>query len=159
MPASSYVPTLTHGPDLDVWKVLKEEDCDPIKILARHALGDDPTLSFAAARELAQYIHPKKRALDLRAHVKTQVSYQIVSFASLEPDQAKELAAASSEMMKTRMPKTRDAVRLAEAAAPRISPQIIEAMRDNMEAEAEEDEAAFEGETFEGLATLKSPNN
>jgi hypothetical protein len=134
------IPIGAHGPDIDVVKVLVEEGCDPIRILAKLAMGSDDNLSFAAAKELAQYVHPKKKAMDLRASVKTAVTYQVVSFSDVAPDAAKQLSEQTKNLMQQKLPRTRAEVRLAAAAAPVISAQVIEAMREDIEALEDEDD-------------------
>lgn len=75
-------------------------DCNPIEIMAQFALGGGDMvgadvksdLQFAAAKELAQYLFPKKRSLDVQKDVKHTVSFEVVSFKDIEPNKAIELA-------------------------------------------------------------------
>lgn len=54
---------------VEVEAVLLKMKCDPIEIMAKVALGkisgEDAGLKFAAAKELAQYIAPKRRSIEI----------------------------------------------------------------------------------------------
>jgi len=71
---------LVNKPILDT---LEEEGVDPIRIMAKFASGElaeDADQQLAAAKELAQYVHPKKRSLDVNKEIKASVTFSVVRF-------------------------------------------------------------------------------
>jgi hypothetical protein len=130
-PLGAHSPLINH----DILRTLEEEGADPIRLLAQAVNGDltaDPVLRIAAAKELAQYIHPKKKALDLRASGKLAVTYNVVNFSEVMPDQAKQLAEQTQALLDNR-PRTKAEVRQAVRATPVNSAVLIEAMRSDVE--------------------------
>lgn len=130
-------PLGVHSPLInnDILQTLQEEGADPIRLLAQAVNGDltqDPVLRIAAAKELAQYIHPKKKALDLRASGKLAVTYNVVNFSEVMPDQAAQLREQTQALIDNR-PKTIAEVRQRVRATPVNSAVLIEAMRNDVE--------------------------
>jgi hypothetical protein len=78
----------------DIIETLEEEGVDPIRVLAKFAKGDmgDEAAQLSAAKELAAYVYPKKRSLDVNKEIKASVSYQIVNFKDVMPDEAEVLS-------------------------------------------------------------------
>lgn len=75
--------------------------CNPIAVMASFANGStpngmpiEPGQQLAAARELAKYVFPQKRSLDVQKDVKHQVTFEVVSFKDVEPEAALKLAEA-----------------------------------------------------------------
>lgn len=119
----------------DLIQTLEEEGADPIRVLAQMCTGDltaDPNLRFAAAKELAQYLHPKKKALDLRSSGKLAVTYNIVNFSDVMPDEANQLREATQQMIDNR-PRTKAEVKALARATPVNSATLVEAMRHDVE--------------------------
>lgn len=130
-------PLGVHSPLInnDLLQTLEEEGVDPIRVLAQVASGSltaDPALRLSAAKELAQYLHPKKKALDLRANGKLAVTYNVVNFSEVMPDQAAALAAQTQALLDSR-PKTRAEVKQLVRVTPVNSAALVEAMRDDVE--------------------------
>lgn len=124
-----------HSPmiNLDVMQTLEEERVDPIRVMARLARdGETEELRLSAAKELAQYIHPKKKALDLRAQGKLQVTYNIVNFSDVMPDEAATLEAQTKALLDSR-PRTRHEIKMLSKMVQPQSAAIIEAMRSDVE--------------------------
>ena len=69
---------------------LAELDCDPIEGLV--TIANDPTssqeLKRQAYKELAQYVAPKRKAVDMTASVDGNISIDIVKFSDIEEDEA-----------------------------------------------------------------------
>ena len=119
----------------DLFQTLEEEGVDPIRIMAQVANGEltpDPVMRFAAAKELAQYIHPKKKSLDMRMSGKMQVTYNVVNFSEVMPDQAQALREQTQAMIDNR-PRTRAEVKAIVRATPVNSAALVEAMRSDVE--------------------------
>jgi hypothetical protein len=77
-----------------VFYTLEKEKVDPIQVLAAFAKGqlsDDPAHQLSAAKELANYLHPKKKSVDVKAEAKVGVTYEVVSFKDIAPTKAKVL--------------------------------------------------------------------
>lgn len=50
-----------------VHEILASENCEPLRILARHANNiDDPMTSINAAKELCKYIYPTLRSVEVK---------------------------------------------------------------------------------------------
>tara|TARA_Y100001937_G_scaffold111919_1_gene159014 strand:- start:543 stop:845 length:303 start_codon:yes stop_codon:yes gene_type:complete len=65
---------------------LEELNCDPIEGMAM-IMNDtslDHSLRLAAMKELAQYVAPKRKAVDIDATVDGSVNIQVVKFADLD---------------------------------------------------------------------------
>lgn len=119
----------------EVIKLLEEEGCDPLRILAQIAMGNlgaDVDHRLSAAKELAQYVHAKKRSVDISAHIKGNVTYNIVSFGDVAPEAAAELGNQAKAML-TAYPKSRAAMKEAIAESKELPALVIEAVRDNAE--------------------------
>jgi hypothetical protein len=120
----------------EVFSTLAEEECDPIRILAKIAngeMGADIDHQLSAAKELAQYMHAKKRSIDMRAAVKGNITYNIVQFGQVAPEEAqilRERARASLAKPKT-MKEVKALVAEENQKAP--SAVVIEAMRESVE--------------------------
>ena len=120
---------------MDILAVLEEEGVDPIRVLAQVANGQisaDPILRMQAAKELAQYVHPKKKALDLRASGKLAVTYNVVNFSEVMPDQAAQLKEQTQALLDSR-PRTKAEVKQLVRTTPVNSAVLIEAMRNDVE--------------------------
>ena len=69
---------------------LAELDCDPIEGMV--TIANDPTssqeLKLQAYKELAQYVAPKRKAVDMTASVDGNISIDIVKFSDIEEDEA-----------------------------------------------------------------------
>jgi hypothetical protein len=132
------VPSLGVGNALinyDVLKMLEEEDCDPLRVLAKFVSGEIAApveARLSAAKELAQYVAPKKRSLDMSAHVKGNVTYNVVNYSEVMPDQAQQLRAMTQELL-DQQPLSRDQMKALVRATPMHSATIIEAMREDIE--------------------------
>ncbi|HMV57030.1 MAG TPA: hypothetical protein PKD38_07465 [Nitrospira sp.] len=130
-------PLGAHSPlvNMDILEVLEEEGVDPIRVLAQVANGQisaDPILRMQAAKELAQYVHPKKKALDLRASGKLAVTYNVVNFSEVMPDQAAQLKEQTQALLDSR-PRTKAEVKQLVRTTPVNSAVLIEAMRNDVE--------------------------
>jgi len=71
---------------------LEELNCDPIEGMAM-IMNDtslDHSLRLAAMKELAQYVAPKRKAVDIDATVDGSVNIQVVKFADLDEDNSTE---------------------------------------------------------------------
>jgi hypothetical protein len=119
----------------DVLQTLEDEGADPIRYMAKIVNGDEPAspeIRFAAAKELAMYVHPKKKALDLRMQGKVAVTYNVVQFSQVMPDEAQALADQTRAMLDNR-PRTRAEVRQIERSTAVNSAALVEAMRRDVE--------------------------
>ena len=130
-------PLGAHSPlvNMDILAVLEEEGVDPIRVLAQVANGQisaDPILRMQAAKELAQYVHPKKKALDLRSSGKLAVTYNVVNFSEVMPDQAAQLKEQTQALLDSR-PRTKAEVKQLVRSTPVNSAVLIEAMRNDVE--------------------------
>lgn len=143
-------PLGVHSPliNSDIFQTLEEEGCDPIRIMAMIANGAVEVIvpqsgeklaipveiseRLNAAKELAQYLYPKKRSLDLRASGKLAVTYNIVNFSEVMPDQAAQLAEQTQQMIDNR-PRTKAEVRQLARMTPVNSAALVEAMRHDVE--------------------------
>lgn len=67
---------------LAVLEKLKELNCDPIEALANIAQdpNNTPELRFQANKELAQYVAPKRKAVELDATMDGGLNVNVVSF-------------------------------------------------------------------------------
>jgi hypothetical protein len=74
-------------------KELKAKGVDPFAIMAELALDtSDPDLRFAAAKELARYLRPQLKSIDVRVAGQTQRNFAIVKFSDVDPARAAALA-------------------------------------------------------------------
>lgn len=66
-----------------VLEQLDQVGCNPIEALANIAMdpSNTPELRFQANKELAQYVAPKRRAVELDATVDAGVKVNVLSFA------------------------------------------------------------------------------
>lgn len=73
----------------EIQERLAELDCDPIEGMAMIAADPNNTqeLKLAAYKELAQYVAPKRKAVDMNASMDGNFSVQIVQFADVESDE------------------------------------------------------------------------
>jgi len=73
----------------EIQERLAELDCDPIEGMAM--IAADPTnsneLKFSCYKELAQYIAPKRKAVDMNATLDGGFSVEIVQFSDVESDE------------------------------------------------------------------------
>ena len=69
-----------------VQEKLEALDCDPIEALANISMDNSntPELRFQANKELAQYVAPKRKAVELDAAVDGGINVNLVSFAKEE---------------------------------------------------------------------------
>tara|TARA_R100000234_G_scaffold119919_1_gene104335 strand:+ start:437 stop:745 length:309 start_codon:yes stop_codon:yes gene_type:complete len=67
---------------LAVQALLEKVGCNPIEALANIAMDNSntPELRFQANKELAQYVAPKRRAVELDAEVDGGISVNVLSF-------------------------------------------------------------------------------
>jgi len=82
---------------LAVQAKLEKLDCDPIEALAMIAKDTNNTaeLRFQANKELAQYIAPKRRAVEMDAAIDGGIKVNVLSFAdNLKLEEEKDRAAA-----------------------------------------------------------------
>lgn len=145
------IPLGTHSKiiNFDVIQSLEEAGCDPIKILADAAKGMmtykdengvetnvmvDPEKRISAAKELASYLFPKKRSLDMSAVTKASVTYNIVNFSEVMPDQSALLEQQVKDMA-LNVPRTRAEMKMVVNASRKeqTSAVVIEAMRSDVE--------------------------
>tara|TARA_S200002703_G_scaffold38836_1_gene34059 strand:- start:141 stop:440 length:300 start_codon:yes stop_codon:yes gene_type:complete len=71
---------------------LDELNCDPIEGMAMivNDTSLDHGLRLQAMKELAQYVAPKRKAVDIDATVDGAVNIQVVKFADLDEDSSTE---------------------------------------------------------------------
>lgn len=133
----------------DIMRTLENEGVDPIRILAQIAAGTlvmpDGTEHvyelndrLAAAKELAQYVYPKKRSLDVNKEIKASVQLQVVKFADVMPDQA---AIVAEEVQKLQENKSllignmsKDVKKMLMQDVRHLDAVTVEAMREDVEA-------------------------
>lgn len=76
------------GYNSKVVETLAEFNCDPIAILAQLAVeSGDPEMRFKAAKELAGYITPKLKSVDIKVSEKRTAEVAVVKFSEVSPDQ------------------------------------------------------------------------
>lgn len=124
---------LVNKPILDV---LEEEGVDPIRILAKFASGElaeESDQQLSAAKELAQYVHPKKRALDVNKEIKASVTFSVVRFSDVMPDQAAIMAAQLDKLQGSRMVLDNAAARKLMKDVTELDNVTLEAMRTDVE--------------------------
>lgn len=65
---------------------LDELDCDPIEGMAMIAVDptSDPALKFQCFKELAQYVAPKRKAIDMNATLDGSFNIEVVRFTDVE---------------------------------------------------------------------------
>lgn len=65
---------------------LDELDCDPIEGMAMIAVDptSDPNLKFQCFKELAQYVAPKRKAIDMNATLDGSFNIEVVRFTDVE---------------------------------------------------------------------------
>tara|TARA_Y100000590_G_scaffold419671_1_gene521613 strand:+ start:404 stop:745 length:342 start_codon:yes stop_codon:yes gene_type:complete len=84
-----------------VQEKLEALDCDPIEALAMIAkdTSNTPELRFQANKELAQYIAPKRRAVEMDASLDSGIKVNVLSFAeaSKEIEDEEDIKKVSSE--------------------------------------------------------------
>ena len=80
--------TKSIGYNSKVVETLAEHNCDPIAILARLAVESaDPEMQFKAAKELAGYVTPKLKSVDIKVSEKRTAEVAVVKFSEVSPDQ------------------------------------------------------------------------
>lgn len=124
---------LVNKPILDT---LEEECVDPIRIMAKFASGElaeDADQQLAAAKELAQYVHPKKRSLDVNKEVKASVTFSVVRFSDVMPDQAAIMAEQLDKLQGSRMMLDNTAARKLMKDVTELDNVTLEAMRTDVE--------------------------
>jgi len=124
---------LVNKPILDT---LEEEGVDPIRIMAKFASGElaeDPDQQLAAAKELAQYVHPKKRSLDVNKEIKASVTFSVVRFSDVMPDQAAIMADQLDKLQGSRMMLDNQAARKLMKDVKELDNVTLEAMRTDVE--------------------------
>ena len=124
---------LVNKPILDV---LEDEGVDPIRILAKFASGElaeESDQQLSAAKELAQYVHPKKRALDVNKEIKASVTFSVVRFSDVMPDQAAIMADQLDKLQGSRMMLDNQAARKLMKDVTELDNVTLEAMRTDVE--------------------------
>jgi hypothetical protein len=124
---------LVNKPILDT---LEEEGVDPIRIMAKFASGElaeDADQQLAAAKELAQYVHPKKRSLDVNKEIKASVTFSVVRFSDVMPDQAAIMADQLDKLQGSRMMLDNQAARKLMKDVTELDNVTLEAMRTDVE--------------------------
>lgn len=124
---------LVNKPILDT---LEEEGVDPIRIMAKFASGElaeDADQQLAAAKELAQYVHPKKRSLDVNKEIKASVTFSVVRFSDVMPDQAAIMAEQLGKLQGSRMMLDNQAARKLMKDVTELDNVTLEAMRTDVE--------------------------
>ena len=72
---------------------LRAQGVDPFEILAKLALnGDEETTRLQAAKELAKYLRPQLKAIDLKHSGQIQKTFAVLKFSDIDPAKAAELA-------------------------------------------------------------------
>lgn len=72
---------------------LKAMDCDPFKILADLATSaEDESTRLGAAKELAKYLRPQLKSVDVRVAGQVQKTFAVIKFSEVDPAKAAELA-------------------------------------------------------------------
>ena len=122
----------------EVIDILEEEGVDPIRILAQFAKGDlaeDASQQLAAAKELAQYVRPKKRALDVNKEVKASVQFSVVRFSDVMPDEAKLISDQLQQMRADKLSLTNVTAKklMKEVEKNKLNAVTIDAMRTDTE--------------------------
>ena len=71
---------------------LAELDCDPIEAMAMIANDTtlDHSLRLQAFKELAQYVAPKRKSVDIDATIDGNVSIEVVRYSDLDEDTSTE---------------------------------------------------------------------
>lgn len=124
---------LVNKPILDT---LEELGVDPIRIMAQFASGklaEDADQQLAAAKELAQYVHPKKRSLDVNKEIKASVTFSVVRFSDVMPDQAAIMADQLDKLQGSRMMLDNQAARKLMKDVTELDNVTLEAMRTDVE--------------------------
>jgi hypothetical protein len=76
------------GYNSSVIATLAEHGCDPIAILAELAVhSEDPEMKFKAAKELAGYVTPKLKSVDIKVSEKRTAEVAVVKFSEVSPEQ------------------------------------------------------------------------
>lgn len=127
---------LINKPVLDI---LEEMRVNPIAILANIAMGKDQNglhdedieidHVLSAAKELTQYIQPKKRSFDVNAKVSGNVTYNVVQFSAVMPDAALKLQEDIIALQSGRMGLTGVETKQMMKEVPTLDAATIEAMR------------------------------
>ena len=75
-----------------VMEKLEKLNCDPIEALANIAqdTNNTPELRFQANKELAQYVAPKRKAVELDALVDGGVNVNVIKFSDLKSNLGEE---------------------------------------------------------------------
>lgn len=124
---------LVNKPIMDT---LEELGVDPIRIMAQFASGElaeDADQQLAAAKELAQYVHPKKRSLDVNKEIKASVTFSVVRFSDVMPDQAAIMAEQLDKLQGSRMMLDNTAARKLMKDVTELDNVTLEAMRTDVE--------------------------
>ena len=76
---------------LEVERIIEEENADPIRYMARVCSGiEEPNVArFMAAKELAQYVAPKRKAVEHSGNIDSEVQWTTLSGASIAKSAAK----------------------------------------------------------------------
>ena len=124
---------LVNKPIMDT---LEELGVDPIRVMALFASGElaeDADQRLAAAKELAQYVHPKKRSLDVNKEIKASVTFSVVRFSDVMPDQAAIMAEQLDKLQGSRMMLDNTAARKLMKDVTELDNVTLEAMRTDVE--------------------------
>ncbi len=62
-------------------------NCNPVEVMIEFAKGDDKGFKFQAAKELMNYILPKKRALEIDANVNIELAKKAEEYAKLPKEE------------------------------------------------------------------------
>lgn len=58
---------------LPVTEICQTNGCSPIEVLIEFCKSKNPQLRFQAAKELCQYLHPKRKAIELSGEIKNPI--------------------------------------------------------------------------------------
>jgi hypothetical protein len=85
-PGSGRPPGKANKRSQEIQDRLDALECDPIEGMAMIAMdpNTDDALKLQCYKELAQYIAPKRKAIDMEATMNGQVTIEVVRFSELE---------------------------------------------------------------------------
>jgi hypothetical protein len=132
----------------DLKEQLKDLGCDPIAILAEMALDEmaKPELRLAAARELAQYVRPKLKAVDIKVEQKINRGVAIIRYSEVDPEAAA-IAREAAKLQNTgtdgKVPVTPEEVAKATFDMQRETEMISGVMVEHLRKEAEKPRERF----------------
>lgn len=72
---------------------LRAKGVDPFEIMAELAVsGEDETIRLQAAKELARYLKPQLKAIDIKHSGQVNKTFAVLKFSDIDPVKAAELA-------------------------------------------------------------------